>query len=101
MVRFHRVLKGGNLMKKFVALVLVGVLMFAALGMFTAGSASASGQSYAPLAAGATATPVLQPARLPPSGGEADLSGALLVIGLGSLLVIGGLALRTLRQPHA
>ena len=87
-------------MKKFAALVLVGVLMFAALGMFTTGSASASGHSYAPPAAG-TATPVLQPARLPPSGGEADLSGALLIMGLGSLLVIGGLALRTLRQPQS
>ena len=85
-------------MKKFAALVLIGVLMFAALGMFTTGSASAGGQSYAPLAAG-TAPPVLQPARLPPTGGEVDLSGALLIMGLGSLLVIGGLALRTLRQP--
>jgi hypothetical protein len=88
-------------MKKFAALVLVGVLMFAALGMFTAGSASASRQSYAPWAV-ATATPVpVQINRLPVAGGEADLSGALLIIGLGSLLVIGGLALRTLRQPHA
>ena len=87
-------------MKKFAALVLVGVLMFAALGMFTTESASASGQSYAPQAA-ATATPIpAQPNRLPPTGGEADLSGALLIIGLGSLLVIGGLALRTLRRPQ-
>ena len=88
-------------MKKFAALVLVGVLMFAALGMFTTGSASAGGTSYAPQAA-ATATPIPpQINRLPVSGGEADLSGALLIIGLGSLLVIGGLALRTRRQPHA
>lgn len=88
-------------MKKFAALVLVGVLVFAAMGMFTTGSVSARGASYAPLAA-ATATPIpAQPARLPPTGGQADLSGALLIIGLGSLLVIGGLALRTLRQPNA
>jgi hypothetical protein len=87
-------------MKKFVALVLVGVLMFAALGMFTAGSASASGPGYAPRAA-ASATPAVAPNRLPPTGGQADLTGALLIIGLGSLLVIGGLALRTLRQPRA
>jgi hypothetical protein len=88
-------------MKKFAALVLVGVLMFAALGMFTTGSASAGGAGYAPLAAGTSTPPAVAPARLPPTGGEADISGALLIIGLGSLLVIGGLALRTLRQPQA
>lgn len=87
-------------MKKFAALVLIGVLVFAALGMFTTGSASAGGESYAPPAAG-TATPAAAPNRLPPTGGQADLSGALLIMALGSLLVMGGLALRTLRQPNA
>ena len=87
-------------MKKFAALVLIGVLVFAALGMFTTGSASAGGGSYTPLAAG-TATPAAAPNRLPPTGGQADLSGALLIMALGSLLVMGGLALRTLRQPNA
>ncbi len=88
-------------MKKVAALVLGGMLMLALLGMFTAGTASASGTSYAPRAAG-TSTPVaVAPDRLPPSGGEADLSGALLVIGLGSLLVVGGLTLRTLRRPQS
>ncbi len=87
-------------MKKFAALMLIGILVFAALGLFSAGTASASGASYAPAAAG-TATPAAAPNRLPPTGGQADLSGALLIIGAGSLLVIGGLALRTLRQPQA
>ena len=48
-------------MKKFAALVLVGVLMFAALGMFTTGSASASGHSYAPPAAGTATPPIWRP----------------------------------------
>ena len=87
-------------MKKFAALMLIGILVFAALGLFSASTASASGASYAPAAAG-TATPAAAPNRLPPTGGQADLSGALLIIGVGSLLVIGGLALRTLRQPQA
>ena len=88
-------------MKKFAALVLIGVMVVAALGLFSVGTASAGGASYAPLAAG-TATPApIAPNRLPPTGGEADLGGALLVMALGSLLVIGGLALRTLRQPNA
>lgn len=88
-------------MKKLAVMSLVLMLMFAALWMATAGSASASG-SGAPPRAVATATP--RPPtelRLPPSGGEADLSGALLVIGLGSLLVIGGLTLRMPRRPQA
>lgn len=87
-------------MKKFAMLVLIGVLVFAALGMFTTGSASADGLSYAPQAAG-TATPAAAPDRLPPTGGQADLGGALLIMALGSVLVLGGLALRTLRQPNA
>ncbi len=88
-------------MKKFATLVLIGVLVLAALGLFSVGTASAGGPSYGPLAAG-TATPVsVAPNRLPPTGGQADLGGALLIVALGSLLVIGGLALRTLRQPNA
>lgn len=87
-------------MKKLVLISLV--CAFAVIGLWLAGS----GVARTPVAnaqAAATPTPVpvkvgAVPDRLPPTGGELDLSGAVFSIGVGVVLIGVGLALHRRRM---
>jgi hypothetical protein len=88
-------------MKKLVLISLV--CAFAVIGLWLAGS----GVARTPVAnaqAAATPTPVpfkvvgIAPDRLPPTGGELDLSGAVFSIGVGVVLIGVGLALHRRRM---
>ena len=87
-------------MKKVVSIVLVIVLLMISLLLLSSGTVLASGTVASPHFQ-ATATPVPPPARIPVTGGEADLSGTVLLIGAGLVLVAGGLVIHERRRTRA
>jgi len=86
-------------MKKVVSISLVIALLMFCLLLLSSGTARANETVASPHFL-ATATPA-PPRSIPTTGGEADLSGAILLIGAGVLLVAGGLVIHERRRTRA